>query len=120
MKFDDLYSIIEEGSYPQQKASDKELIKFLQKRKDGASRIHTQSSRKSGPARLTAKHFQVKLPIYDRVIKMIKNGDKLLVLKKEYNATLAELRKTRQPMKFQELTGKLEVLGEVLIKTGNM
>lgn len=120
MNFQELYPLIEEEDYPQQSASTKRLIEFLKTRKKGAEKIHTEASRKSGTSRLTAKHFGVKLPIYDRIINMVKKDKDLTVLKKEYQSTLSQLRRNRQPMKFQELTGKLEVLGEVLIETGNM
>ena len=82
MKFEEMYAFIAEEAYAQQTASTKQLLVFLRKRRDGASRIHTQADRIS---------------------------------------VLNQLRKNvRQPKKFQELTGKLEVLGEILIETGNM
>jgi hypothetical protein len=121
MKFEEMYAFIAEEAYAQQNASTKQLLVFLRKRRDGAARIHTQADRKSGPARLTAKHFSVKLPVYDRIIKMVEKNEDLTKLKKEYISILNQLRKNvRQPKKFQELTGKLEVLGEILIETGNM
>lgn len=121
MKFQEVYTILEKNEYPQQTASTKELLKFLEARRDGAARIHNQSARRSGVSRLTAKHFSSKLPVYDRIIKMVKKDKDLRPLKKEYQTTLSKLRKNiRQPMKFQQLTGELEVLGEVLIETGIM
>ena len=120
MKFDDLYSLIEEEAYPQQSTTTNNLIEFIRERKKAAGKIHIQSSRKPGPARLTAKHFEVKLPVYDKAIKLLEDNKSLKVLKKEYMSILAQLRKNRQPVKFQELTGKLEALGEILIKSSNM
>jgi len=120
MNFQELYPLIEEEEYPQKTASTRRLLEFLKTRRQSAEKIHTQSSRKSGTSRLTAKHFGVKIPVYDRVIKMVEKGKDLLPLKKEYTLLLSQLRRNRQPMKFQELTGKLEVLGEILIETGNM
>ena len=91
MNFQELYPLIEEEDYPQQSASTKRLIEFLKTRKKGAEKIHTEASRKSGTSRLTAKHFGVKLPIYDRIINMVKKDKVLTVLKKEYHSTLSQL-----------------------------
>jgi hypothetical protein len=120
MNFQESYPIIEEESYPQLTAATRRLLEFIKTRRKGAEKIHTQSTRRSGTARLTAKHFGAKLPVYDRVIKLVEKDKELLPLKKEYLSLLSQLRRNRQPMKFQELTGKLEALGEILIETGNM
>ena len=119
---DDLDYVIEKaGDYAQTEQVDRDLLKFIHKRRQGAEKIAAASARKAGPAKLTAKHFSVKLPVYDKVIKMIETGKDLKTLKTEYNKTLSSLRKNiRQPMRFQELSGKLEVLGEILIESGNM
>jgi uncharacterized coiled-coil DUF342 family protein len=116
---DDLDYMVEKADeYEQTHQTDKDLLMFIEKRREGAQKIATSASRKSGPARLTAKHFKAKLPVYDRIKKMVKAGKDLKGLKSEYNKTLSSLRKNiRQPMKFQELTGKLEVLGEILIES---
>ena len=120
MNNQELYPLIEEEDYPQLTASTRRLLEFLKTRQQAASKIHTQSSRRSGTSRLTAKHYGVKLPVYDRVIRMVKRDKDLLPLKKEYLSLLSQLRRNRQAMKFQELTGKLEALGEILIETGIM
>lgn len=121
--FDDLlassvYRESSDDSYAQLKRTDKDLIAFIEDRQASASKIATSASRKAGNARLTAKHFKAKNPVYARILKMVKRGDDLQQLKVEYSKTLSSLRKNvRQPMKFQELTGKLEVLGEILIES---
>tara|TARA_R110000824_G_scaffold20817_20_gene78121 strand:+ start:11859 stop:12281 length:423 start_codon:yes stop_codon:yes gene_type:complete len=112
------YMVEKAGEYEQTHQPDRDLLTFIKKRREGAQKIATASDRKSGPARLTAKHFNAKLPVYDRIEKMVNAGKDLKSLKREYNKTLSSLRKNiRQPMKFQELTGKLEVLGEILIES---
>lgn len=113
--------ITESEDYSQTKATDNRLLEFVETRMAGAKKIATQSSRKSGPARLTAAHFKAKLPVYKKIINMIKKGDDLKQLKGEYRGLLSQLRKNvRQPEKFQKLTGELEVIGEVLIRSKNM
>lgn len=119
---DYVYEVITEADeFPQSKATDKRLLEFVQARMSSAKKTVSQSSRKPGPSRLTAAHSKAKLPVYRRVINMIKNGDDLASLKSEYRNILSQLRKkVRQPEKFQKLTGELEVIGEVLIKSKNM
>lgn len=113
--------ITESKDYSQTKATDNRLLEFVETRMAGAKKIATQSSRKSGPSRLTAAHFKAKLPVYKKIINMIKKGDDLKQLKGEYRDLLSQLRKNvRQPEKFQKLTGELEVIGEVLIRSKNM
>lgn len=122
-RFDDLlessvYRESSDDSYAQLKRTDRDLISFIEDRQASASKIATSASRKAGTARLTAKHFKAKNPVYNKVLQMIKRGEDLQQLKAEYSKTLSALRKNiRQPMRFQELTGKLEVLGEILIES---
>jgi hypothetical protein len=119
---DYVYDVITESDdYPQLEAADRRLIEFVKDRMNGAKKIATQSSRKPGPSRLTSAHFKAKLPLYKRIIRMIEKGDNLKTLKIEYRRILSQLRKNvRQPDQFQKLTGQLEVLGEILIKSKNM
>lgn len=119
---DYVYDVITESEdFAQTKAPDKRLLEFVQARMSAAKKTASQSSRKPGPSRLTAAHSKAKLPVYRRVIDMIKRNDDLAALKSEYRSVLSQLRKNvRQPEKFQKLTGQLEVLGEVLIKSKNM
>lgn len=96
-----------------------ELAAFAEKRGKGASKIATDAKSKGGVALLTYHHFHVKLPYYDKTsdgkIDMSK-------LKKEYQSTCAELHshmnniEDMDQIKFQELVGKLEVMGELLIR----
>jgi|694.fasta_scaffold19208_15 hypothetical protein len=65
---------------------------------------------------LTKKHFEVKLSIYD---KASKNFDKDEMIE-QYNNLLLELNSKKieeiDPMDFQIITGKLEAIGELIIK----
>lgn len=125
MKFDELYTILEkktiEEDYTHHGVRIKKLLEFIDDRKAGAEKIANQSSKKAGVSRLTAAHFKAKLPLYDKIYKAVKSGKSVSFIKKDYKKTLSDLRKLRSnQIKFQELTGKLEVLGEILIESDNV
>ena len=93
---------------------------FAQKRFDGASKIIENAKEKGGAAMLTYHHFKVKLPYYKKAsegkfdIKESKSDfqkhlDKLCGLSKDVNMEQVE---------FQKLVGIIEVLGELIIKSG--
>ncbi len=95
------------------------MQEFSKNRLAGASKIATAAKEKGGDALLTYHHFHVKLPYYQ------KSADGKLTseaIKKEYDNLLTDLYEaTRNSMsitqiKFQELVGKIEVLGELLIR----
>lgn len=93
---------------------------FIQNRLQGASKIAANAEEKGGDALLTYHHFQVKLPYYQQAA----DGD--------FNPKLAQTHyedlirylyeKTGNngiqinQIEFQELMGKIEVVGELLIK----
>jgi len=92
---------------------------FAEKRFGGAEKITKNAKEKGGPALLTYHHFKVKLPYYENAIE----GDfDVESSKKEYKKLLKQLvSATKDNMnitqtEFQELVGKLEVVGELLIK----
>ena len=124
INIDSLYDIVLEDSedgFEQTKQVDKDLLKFIADRMSAAQKIVTQSARRSGTARLTTKHFRTKVSLYREVEQMVKKHKPLKDLKSRYLSVLSKLRKTpRNDIKFQELTGQLEVLGEILIKSKNM
>lgn len=119
---DYVYSLVEESEdYKQHKTTINRYIEFITSRKSSANKILSQSERKSGPSRLTAIHFRAKVKVYEDVLKILKKGDDLQILRKKYTSTISKLRKNiRQPDQFQKLTGELEAIGEVLIYTKNM
>ena len=65
---------------------------------------------------LTKKHFEVKLPIYDKASKNFDRDEMI----KQYNNLLLELNSNKieeiDPIDFQIITGKLEAIGELIIK----
>lgn len=92
---------------------------FAKTRLGGAEKIADSSKEKGGDAMLTYYHYNAKLPYYEKAANNKLDLDKA---KEEYNELLEELYKsTRKNMAidqiaFQKLVGKIEVLGELLIK----
>lgn len=92
---------------------------FADKRYDGAEKIAKNAKEKGGLSMLTYHHFKVKLPYYK---KASEGKFDLNEAKKEYKELLEKLYSaTKSDMEieqtlFQELLGKIEVLGELIIK----
>jgi hypothetical protein len=96
---------------------------FSEHRLEGATTITKNAEEKGGDALLTYHHFKVKLPYYEQAVdgKFDKNRAKLhfedLVDELVYSTTdginLGEI-------EFQELLGKIEVVGELLIKSKDL
>ena len=99
---------------------EKETIQeFAENRLAGATKISKAAKEKGGDALLTYHHFHVKLPYYQKSV----DGElDMGSLKEEYDDLLTDLYEaTRNSMnisqvKFQELVGKIEVIGELLIE----
>jgi hypothetical protein len=98
---------------------DKSFTDFAEKRMGGAAKISGDAKDKGGLAILTYHHFVVKLPYYQKA----KEGKiDLDQMKTEYKELLEKLHSaTKEDMnigqiEFQELVGKIEVLGELIIK----
>ena len=92
---------------------------FAENRLAGAAKISKAAKEKGGDALLTYHHFHVKLPYYQ---KRVDGKLDMKKVKKEYDELLTDLYEaTRNSMNisqvaFQELVGKIEVLGELLIE----
>ena len=92
---------------------------FAENRLAGATKISKAAKEKGGDALLTYHHFHVKLPYYQ---KRVDGKLDMKKVKKEYDELLTDLYEaTRNSMNisqvaFQELVGKIEVLGELLIE----
>lgn len=92
---------------------------FAEVRGKGADKIATNAEEKGGLALLTWHHFKVKAPYYKKAAEGKFNTEQA---EKEYKELLEKLYKaTSKQMditqtRFQELVGKIEVLGELLIK----
>jgi len=97
----------------------KEFEKFADTRMGGAKKISDTAKEKGGLSLLTYHHFKVKLPYYKKASEGKMNMEDA---KKEYKKLLDKLyESTKDDMEigqipFQELVGKIEVLGELLIK----
>lgn len=101
-------------------ATGQEMETFAQKRHDGAEKIADTAKEKGGPALLTYNHFKVKLPYYKKAAQGKFDFDSY---KKEYVKLCSELHSHMNKIeeldqtKFQELVGKLEAVGELLIRS---
>ena len=92
---------------------------FAETRGKGAAKIATSAEEKGGLALLTWHHFKVKAPYYKKATEGKFNTEQAEkeykeLLEKLYKATNKEMNITQ--IKFQELVGKIEVLGELIIK----
>ena len=100
-------------------ASDEPFVEFAQKRLDGATKIAEMAKEKGGAAMLTYHHFVVKLPYYKRAAtgKFDQTSAKkeVQVLHSELSRILKTYDKGAQ-IRFQKVMGKIEVLGELLIR----
>jgi len=89
-------------------------INFVSNRMNGAAKITQNAKEKGGDALLTYHHFVVKLPYY----KKAKDGEMDIdVAKKEFAETLSKISLDMDQTTFQTEVGRLEVLGELIIKS---
>jgi len=88
---------------------------FADKRMGGAKKIANTAKEKGGPSMLTYHHFIVKLPYYK---KASEGKFDLKEAKKEFNETLKKISMVMNQTEFQKEMGRLEVLGELIIKHG--
>jgi len=86
---------------------------FAEKRMGGAEKIADSAKEKGGPSMLTYHHFKVKLPYYK---KAAEGKFDMAEAKKEFNQCVKELSDDMEQIAFQKLVGRIEVLGELIIK----
>ena len=92
---------------------------FASTRLKGAEKIADTTQKAGGLSLLTYKHYKVKLPYYK---KASEGNFDLDDAKKEYKDLLEKLYSSTnndmdiEQIAFQELLGKMEVLGELIIK----
>ena len=86
---------------------------FSEKRLGGATKIADNAKEKGGPSMLTYHHFVVKLPYYKKASQGKFDLDKV---KKEFSETLKKISMDMGQVEFQKEMGRLEVLGELIIK----
>jgi len=89
---------------------------FAEKRMGGAEKIANGAKEKGGPSMLTYHHFIVKLPYYKEAAEGKFNYAAAV---KEFDIcvnTLAKKMDNMEQVEFQKLMGRIEVLGELIIK----
>ena len=86
---------------------------FAKKRGEGAAKIASNAEKKGGLALLTWHHFKVKAPYYKKATEG--KFDKETATK-EFEQTLNKITLNMTPIEFQREVGRLEVLGELLIR----
>jgi hypothetical protein len=86
---------------------------FAKKRGEGAAKIASNAEEKGGLALLTWHHFKVKAPYYKKATEGKFDEEDA---KKEFEQTLKSISLNMTPIEFQREVGRLEVLGELLIR----
>jgi hypothetical protein len=86
---------------------------FAQTRMKGADKIATTAKEKGGLAMLTYHHFNVKKPYYK---KAAEGKFDLAAAEKEWRKTFGKISLDMGQTAFQTEVGRLEVLGELIIK----
>jgi hypothetical protein len=89
------------------------LMDFAKTRGAGATKISNTAREKGGLALLTWHHFKVKLPYYKKATEGNFDIDSA---KKEFDETYKKISLDMSQIEFQREVGRLEVLGELLIK----
>jgi hypothetical protein len=86
---------------------------FANNRLSGAEKIIKSAKEKGGDAMLTYHHFNVKPSYYK---KAIDGKFDIEAAKKEYEKTYSKISLKMTQIEFQREVGRLEVLGELIIK----
>lgn len=98
--------------FESKKSTDK-FEDFAETRGTGAEKIANTAKQKGGLSLLTWHHFKVKLPYYKKAA--AGNFD-LKEAKKEFSQTKSRISLNMTPIEFQKEVGRLEVLGELIIR----
>ncbi len=86
---------------------------FATVRGKGAAKISENAEKKGGLALLTWHHFRVKAPYYKKAAEGNFDVEKA---KKEFEETYKKISLDMTQIEFQREVGRMEVLGELLIK----
>ena len=86
---------------------------FADTREAGAEKIVDNAKSKGGLALLTWHHFKVKLPYYKKAAAGKFDLDEA---QREFDATYKKISTTMSQIEFQREVGRLEVLGELIIR----
>ena len=95
------------------KANPDTFESFADTREAGAEKIVDNSKKKGGLALLTWHHFKVKLPYYKKAAAGKFDLDEA---QREFDATYKKISTTMSQIEFQREVGRLEVLGELIIR----
>ena len=87
---------------------------FATTRMGGAEKIANNAHEKGGLSLLTWHHFKVKLPYYK---KAAAGKLDMEAAKKEFDETYKKISSDMPQIEFQKEMGRLEVLGELLIRS---
>jgi len=99
------------------KDTDSPFNDFAKGRGNGAGTISSNAKEKGGDSLLTHHHFDVKLPYYEKA----SNGKfDLEQAKEEFKETHEKINFNMKDIDFQEEMGRLEVLGELIIKYSSL
>ena len=90
-----------------------ELFEFADTREAGAEKFANNAHEKGGLALLTWHHFKVKLPYYKKAASGKFDVEEA---KKEFDETYRSISTDMDQIEFQREVGRLEVLGELIIK----
>jgi hypothetical protein len=86
---------------------------FADTREAGAEKIANTAHKKGGLALLTWHHFKVKLPYYKKAAAGKFDLEKA---KREFDETYKKISSSMSQIEFQREVGRLEVLGELIIR----
>ena len=92
---------------------EKSFEEFAETRGEGAAKIAATAEEKGGLALLTWHHFKVKAPYYKKATEGTFDVEQA---KKEFEETYKKISLDMSPIEFQREVGRLEVLGELLIR----
>ena len=87
---------------------------FAKTRGEGAAKIASNAEEKGGLALLTWHHFKVKAPYYKKAVEGKLDMEKA---EKEFEETYKKISLDMTQIEFQREVGRLEVLGELLIRS---
>jgi hypothetical protein len=108
-----MYSLLELLELQEGKITKENFEEFAITRGKGAAKIASTAEEKGGLSLLTWHHFKVKAPYY----KKAEEGkfDKEAAIK-EFEKTLKSISLNMTQIEFQREVGRMEVLGELLIR----
>jgi hypothetical protein len=110
---------MQESKLNEEKIKTEEFEDFSTKRQAGAEKISKNAKEKGGISLLTYEHFVVKLPYYEKAKQGKFDPEQG---KREYKKLLDRLVEASEDVNmsqkaFQRLVGKIEVVGELIIKS---